>query len=411
MRILYNFGILLYSSFVTVSALFGNKKAQFWTSGRKNWKEELNTINQQKRKLTWIHAASLGEFEQARPIIEQLKINEPEAFILVSFFSPSGYEIRKDYALADKVVYLPLDTQENAKTFLNIVRPHRVIFIKYEFWFNYLHQIGLKNIKCYLVSGIFREKQHFFTSYGTWFRKHLTAFSHFFVQNDASVRLLNSIGFTNVSKTGDTRLDRVLTISKEEFSEPRFESFSKKSKVVIFGSSWDKEHELAVAFAENNLPSKIIIAPHEIDPVKIKALKERFTESCKLLSETIPNEDLHQVNVLIIDQIGILSKLYRYANIAIIGGGFGSGIHNTLEAIIYGCPVLFGPNYRKFQEAHDLINRGAGFCINDKDEFYAVLNALLTDESYYQKTVESATKYVLQNAGATGKIIKHLYLN
>ncbi|MFT6166738.1 MAG: 3-deoxy-D-manno-octulosonic-acid transferase [Vicingaceae bacterium] len=408
MRTLYSFSILVYSFFIKVAALLGNKKATLWIAGRKNWQKKLIALNPEGKKLTWIHVASLGEFEQARPIIEQIKKRGPEEFILVSFFSPSGYEIRKNYELADKVIYLPIDTQRNAKDFLKLIQPHRIIFIKYEFWFNYLHQISLQNIECYLICGIFRKNQHFFKSYGGWFRKHLAAFRHFFVQNDESLKLLYSVGFKNASITGDTRLDRVLTISKESFSEERFESFSKDSEVLIFGSSWEKENELAVNFSKSNSSSKIIIAPHEIDSSKIKLLKERFSSSCKLLSETSANEDLRPLKVLIIDQIGLLSKLYRYGRIAFIGGGFGSGIHNTLEAVIYGCPVLFGPNYKKFQEAHDLIEIGAGFSVNNQEEFHTTMT-LLKDESYYQNAVLKAKNYVAQNLGATGKVLDYIY--
>ena len=408
MRILYNFSILVYSFFINVAGLLGNKKAALWISGRKNWIENLATINREGKNITWFHVASLGEFEQARPLIEQIKKVEPEEFILVSFFSPSGYEIRRDYELADKVIYLPGDTSKNAKTFLKLARPHRIIFVKYEFWFNYLNQIKLQNIKCYLICGIFRKKQHFFTPYGGWFKKHLTAFNHFFVQNDESLRLLNSIGFKNASKTGDTRIDRVLSISEEPFSEERFESFSKNSRVLVFGSSWEKENELAVSFSNSNLYAKIIIAPHEIDSDKIKLLKERFTLSCKLLSETTKDEDLDSLNVLIIDEIGLLSRLYRYGNIAFIGGGFGSGIHNTLEAVIYGCPVLFGPNYSKFQEAYDLLEIGAGFCVQNQQEFHARMG-FLNDESNYQNAKTNAKSYINDNAGATGKILDYIY--
>lgn len=407
MRAIYSFSILFYSFSIHIAALFGNKKAALWVSGRKNWKNQLKQINREGRSLTWLHVASLGEFEQARPIIERLKKREPKEFILISFFSPSGYEIRKHYELADRVIYLPADTQKNAKSFLQLVQPNRIIFVKYEFWFNYLHQIRLQNIDCYLICGIFRKEQHFFKFYGTWFKKHLNAFHHFFVQNDNSSTLLKSVGFENASITGDTRLDRVLAISKESFSEPRFESFKKDATVLIFGSSWEKENNLAVNFCNTNSKTKLIVAPHEIDSAKINSLKEQFTSSCKLLSETTPREDLQSLRVLIIDKIGLLSKLYRYGNIAFIGGGFGSGIHNTLEAVIYGCPVLFGPNYRKFQEAFDLLKVGGGFCIKNEEDFYATME-LLEDESHYQKAVNSAKKYVKQHAGATESIIQHI---
>ena len=408
MRLLYSFAIYIYSFFINVAALVGNKKAALWVGGRKKWEDNLVNFSQGKKKVTWFHVASLGEFEQARPLIEQIKKVDPEEYILVSFFSPSGYEIRKNYKLADKVIYLPADTPKNVKAFLDLVKPHRIIFVKYEFWFNYLNQIQLHNTTCYLICGIFRANQHFFKVYGGWFKKHLAAFDYFFVQNHESLNLLESIGFKNASKTGDTRLDRVLSISKEPFSEERFESFSKENPVLIFGSSWEKENDLAVNFATIRPNVKIIIAPHEIDTNKINALKERFTSPCKLLSETSPNEDLGKVKVLIIDQIGLLSKLYRYGKYAFIGGGFGSGIHNTLEAIIYGCPVLFGPNYKKFQEAHDLLEIGAGFCVQNQEQLYTTIEFLNGESNYYCART-AAEKYIIQNVGATNKILEYIY--
>lgn len=408
MRAVYSFSVKLYSLLIHVAALLGNKKAALWVNGRQNWEQNLSQINPTNKKVTWVHAASLGEFEQARPIIEEIKKNEPEEFILVSFFSPSGYEVRKNYDQADKVIYLPIDSTENAKKFLELARPRKIFFIKYEFWFNYLHQISLQKIDCYLVSGIFRKNQHFFKFYGSWFKKQLTAFSHFFVQNKESAELLGSVGYKNTSITGDTRLDRVLAISKESYSEPRLDSFSEDSDVIIFGSSWEKENEFALNFSKtSSTKNKIIIAPHEINLGKIGELKNEF-HSCKLLSETDPNEDLSALKVLIIDKIGILSFLYRYGKIAVIGGGFGAGIHSTLEAVAYNCPVIFGPNYVKFQEAHDLLSIGAGFCVKNQEEFTQTLDNL-AKELNYKEAVESCKHYISHHTGATKSILNHIY--
>lgn len=411
MKAIYSFAIILYSIAIKVAAALGNQKAKSWVIGRKNWQKDLSSINPENKKLTWFHVASLGEFEQARPLIEAIKQEEPNSFILLSFFSPSGFEIRKNYELADKVTYLPIDTPKNAKLFLKLTNPQRVIFVKYEFWFNFLHQISEKKIECYLVSGIFRKSQHFFKWYGHWFRKHLSAFSYFFVQNKASAELLKSVQFKNVSLTGDTRLDRVMSITKEEFHDLRFTTFAANSRVVVFGSSWEQENNFAVTLSKTDINCKIIIAPHEINSTKIETLKNKFLVSCKILSETKKDDNLSELNVLIIDQIGLLSRLYRYADCAFIGGGFGHGIHNTLEAIAYNKPVLFGPNYHKFQEAHDLINQEAGYCVANETEFLEVIRQLILRTEFYKKASKKAASYIAQNQGATKKIISLLYSN
>ena len=411
MRAIYSFAIILYSIAIKITAAFGNQKAKLWVAGRKNWEKELSSINPENKKVTWFHVASLGEFEQARPLIEAIKQKEPKSFILLSFFSPSGFEIRKNYELADKVTYLPIDTPKNAKLFLKLTNPQRVIFVKYEFWFNFLNQISEHKIECYLVSGIFRKSQHFFKWYGHWFKKHLSAFTFFFVQNETSVELLKSLQFRNVRLTGDTRLDRVMSITREVFHDLRFTTFATNSSVVIFGSSWEQENEFAVALSKTDVNCKIIIAPHEINSTRIETLKNRFSVSCKLLSKTKKDENLSELNVLIIDQIGLLSKLYRYADCAFIGGGFGHGIHNTLEAVAYSKPVLFGPNYHKFQEAYDLINEGAGYCVANEIEFLEAIRQLILDEEVYKNASKNAASYILQNQGATQKIISLLYSN
>ena len=409
MRAFYHLAIHFYSFFIRLAATAGNNKATLWINGRKGWRNNLKNANLQKENITWFHVASLGEFEQARPLIEKIKEDEPNSYILLSFFSPSGYEIRKNYNLADKIIYLPVDTVKNVENFLELINPKRVIFVKYDFWLNYLQQVSQRKIECYLVCGIFRKNQHFFKWYGGWFRKNLSAFTHFFVQNNESKKLLHKIRFTNVSIAGDTRLDRVLTIANQEFKDNRLESFSRNSKVIAFGSSWEKEHDLALALSQTELNYKIVIAPHEINPHKIKSLKERFTAKCQLLSETSISDDLSGSTVLIIDKIGLLAKLYRYAHIAFIGGGFGSGIHNILEANVYGIPVVFGPNYRKFQEAFDLIELEAGFSVATKSEFIRKAEELLHNKELYEKASNQASTYVEQNKGATEKIISTIY--
>lgn len=397
---LYYFGIFL-------AALFGKDKAKKWLNGRKKWAKKLTKIDFQNRELIWFHVASLGEFEQARPIIESLKKNAPDKFILLSFFSPSGYEIRKNYKFADHVCYLPLDTKKNAIQFLQIINPKVIVFIKYEFWFNYLDAIYQIKTKCYLVSGIFRTEQHFFKAYGTWFKKHLRAFDHFYLQNKESKELLSKIGFDNSTINGDSRLDQVISISKEHFNDFRFESFSKNSKIIAFGSSWERENILAQKLHKTQNGLKLIIAPHEIIPTQINSLKNKFS-NCTVLSETKHNQNLSSTEVLIVDQIGLLSKLYRFADFAVIGGGFGAGIHNTLEAVVYGCPVIFGPNFKKFQEASDLIKTQAAFSVKTDIDFLKVTDKLLQNNTFYQKSKINALEYVNTNSGASQVVINKL---
>ncbi|MBL4710180.1 MAG: 3-deoxy-D-manno-octulosonic acid transferase [Flavobacteriales bacterium] len=407
MRLLYSLSISLYAVAIKIAALTGNSKAKKWVSGRKNWASQLQNINPNNKKTIWIHAASLGEFEQAMPVIELLKKTEPNLFIVLSLFSPSGFEVKKNYATADKVIYLPIDLRKNASLFLDLVNPQKAIFIKYEFWFNYLSELKDRKIPSYLVSGIFRPSQHFFKSYGSWFRKKLGVFQHFFVQNEESQQLLSTIGYKNSTVTGDTRLDRVIEISKAPFSDYRFESFSAKKKTIIFGSSWSADNKLATQLSKTKLTYKIIIVPHEIHHEKIQSLKAAFNSKVKLFSETKPNEDLSTENILIIDQIGLLSKIYRYAYLSFIGGGFGSGIHNILEAAVYGSPVIFGPNYQKFQEAKDLVKMNGGFSISSFDEFNRLLETLKDEDTYLNSKMQ-ALEYVSKNKGATKKVIQEI---
>jgi 3-deoxy-D-manno-octulosonic-acid transferase len=404
MRTIYSTLILLYGSAIRLAGLLGNSKARLWHAGRKNWREDLKRLNLKEQKTAWFHAASLGEFEQARPLIEEYKVRFPAHFILLSFFSPSGYEIQKNYDLANLVVYLPSDTQKNARDFLNLVKPTNIFFIKYEFWFNYLNRIKELEINCYLISGIFRRKQHFFGIYGTWFSNHLNAFSHFFVQNSSSKNLLKSIAFNNVTVSGDTRLDRVKKIARDDFKNPLIEAFCKNEKIIIFGSSWKPENELAIKLHKANSGIKIIVAPHEIDANKMTQLKNLLGKKSQLLSNAKNFGLKKDSTILVIDEIGLLSKIYRYATFAVIGGG----IHNTLEAVVYGCPVIFGPNYRKFQEATDLLENEVAFSIKDEEAFLQISTRLLQDSKFLKNSQDRAREYVEKNTGATQLIMEHL---
>ena len=410
MLFLYNLVVLLASQLLKLTALF-SPKMRLFVDGRKSVFQTLAAKIQASDKTIWFHAASLGEYEQGLPVIEAVKQQFPSHKIIVTFFSPSGFEVRKNNAIADVTLYLPLDSISNAKQFIKLAHPEMVFFIKYEYWPNYLNELKKQNIKTYLISGVLRENQAFFKWYGAFYRNALKAFDFFFVQNETSVELLKSLQFRNVRLTGDTRLDRVMSITREVFHDLRFTTFATNSSVVIFGSSWEQENEFAVALSKTDVNCKIIIAPHEINSTRIETLKNRFSGSCKLLSKTKKDENLSELNVLIIDQIGLLSKLYRYADCAFIGGGFGHGIHNTLEAVAYSKPVLFGPNYNKFQEAYDLINEGAGYCVANEIEFLEAIRQLILDEEVYKNASKNAASYILQNQGATQKIISLLYSN
>ncbi len=410
MQLLYSFSIKAYGLLLWIASSLGISKAKLWIDGRKNWQEKLSNINSDHRKLIWVHTASLGEFEQARPLIESLKQEHDKYFILLSFFSPSGYEIRHNYKHADLVCYLPLDTQTNAKQFLQLVQPDLAIFVKYEFWINYLNQLKKNNIPTLLISGIFRKKQHFFKWYAHFFRNGLQAFHHFFVQNKVSEQLLHSIHFNNTSVVGDTRLDQVIQISKEEFQHETLDQFCGTNPVIIFGSSWEQEHQFANQLAQQYPELKIIIAPHEVEAQKMRALKNTFENKAILWSEVQGKTIETQQHVLIIDQIGLLSKIYRYSKIAVIGGGFGSGIHNTLEAAVYGIPVVFGPKHQKFQEALDLIQCNAAFSMSNYKEFEEITLQLLKDKRFYENSASAANTYVHEHAGAT-KAILHFISN
>ncbi|MGQ0829591.1 MAG: 3-deoxy-D-manno-octulosonic acid transferase [Bacteroidota bacterium] len=416
MKFIYTFSIYFYLFAIRIASLF-NSKAKLWINGRKKIFETIQSsiVNQPVRtdvhpggqsSIIWIHCASLGEFEQGRPLIERLRTQNTRHKILLTFFSPSGYEIRKNYAGADFVFYLPIDIPRNAKKFIELVKPAAVFFVKYEFWFNYLNELKKQNVPTYLVSGIFRKDHYFFKGYSDWFRKQLNCFTHFFLQDSASAELLKSIGYTNTTVAGDTRFDRVFEVSKNVKSIPFFEDFKQGKNVFIVGSSW-KEDEIVIV--DCRLPIvdfKLIIVPHEIDEDHLQSIERLFEGLCLRYSRA--NErNIKAAHILIIDNIGMLSSLYQYGTIAFIGGGFGKGVHNILEAATFGLPVIFGPNYQKFTEAKELINLGGAFSVEDSNDLGKTIQ-LLNDKAVLQTASHIAKHYVQSRVGATDKILDSL---
>lgn len=401
---IYNIGIAFYDILLKFAAFF-NQKAKLFTSGRENiFKKIAQKINPNDRPI-WFHFASLGEFEQGRPVLEAIKIEQPQQKIIVTFFSPSGYEIRKNYALAD-VFYLPLDTASNAKKFIDLVNPKQAIFTKYEFWYHYFKTLNDRKIPLYLISGIFRPNQAFFKWYGGFYRNILKNVSHFFVQNNDSITLLNSIGITAVSLSGDTRFDSVYENAKNPKKIELIEKFCGNSNVFIAGSTWLPDEKLLVSLIEKYPDWKVIIAPHEVDEQHINEIEKLFPTATKFSSFNTQYA-IRNTNILIIDNIGMLSSLYQYAKVAYIGGGFGAGIHNTLEAAAFGLPVIFGPKYDKFQEAKDLIAIGAAKSIENEKELLKAFEHFKVNEI----AAADAKRYVEEKKGATEMIINKLKAN
>ncbi len=403
MRFIYNIGIYLYQLAIFVASFF-NAKAKKLRVGQAEAFAVLKQKIEPNTRYVWFHAASLGEFEQGRPVIEQLKKQQPDTKIILTFFSPSGYEIRKNYALADIVSYLPLDTASSAKRFVEMLNPSKAIFIKYEFWPNYLQALKAAEIPVYSISAIFRPGQIFFRWYGQWYKKLLQGIDHIFVQDKASLDLLKTNGIENVTVAGDTRFDRVADLAAQAKNIPLVEAFVKDAdKVIVAGSSWPKDEELLVRYLQLHPDVKMILVPHEIHAAHITGISKlldgnfvRYTEATETNVQT--------TNCLVVDTIGLLSSIYRYGHVAYIGGGFGVGIHNTLEAAVWNVPVVFGPMYEKFREARDLIAIGGAFSIPDYETLEEKLDALLKDE----KAGVIAGEYVKQNTGATELILKEI---
>lgn len=403
MLFLYDLGIRLYRFLVLLASL-KNKKAAAWINGRKDLLTHIASQIDRNKTHVWFHFASLGEFEQGRPVLEEMKTRYPDISIVITFFSPSGYEVRKDYKVADHVFYLPLDTRKNAKEFIRMVRPSIAVFTKYEYWYHYFEELHRKNIPLFIVSGIFRKDQPFFKWYGGLHRKMLQMVSHFFVQNEISKTLLSSLGLTNVSVTGDTRFDRVVKNMNQVPRISTVEDFCAGCQVFIAGSTWHDDEVLIASLAKAYPDWKFIIAPHEVDLRHIAEIKKLFPDSTTL-SEI--KKGKINTQVLIIDNIGTLSSLYQYGDVAYIGGGFGVGIHNTQEASAFSLPVIFGPNYQKFQEAADLIEKGASFSINNAQELEQQMSILQNQET--RETLgRIAKEYITSKAGATSIILEYL---
>ncbi|MEI6264505.1 MAG: glycosyltransferase N-terminal domain-containing protein [Sphingobacteriia bacterium] len=416
MKLFYQLFILLYPFAARCIAPF-NKKAQLWIEGRANWKKRYSQVfEKETRPVIWMHCSSLGEFEQGLPLLESLKRAYPNYFFLVSFFSPSGYTVRQNHPAADFVCYLPMDSQKNAIDFLSIVKPQISIFIKYEFWHHYLKTLNEKNIPVLLVSAIFRADQLFFRWYGDFYKNLLHFFNSIFVQDQHSKQLLQSIGiYKNVFETGDTRFDQVIKIAKAHSSNKIVEQFCNNKKVIVAGSTWTEDDKCLHHFAIANPDIQFIIAPHEIEQERLDECI-RFYPNAILYSDYAKaietNQPTTAYQTLIINNMGMLSALYRYATVAFIGGGFiEEGVHNTLEAAVYGIPVVFGPEYDKYLEAIELVESEGAFSVNNLIELEEVFNELMNDEPKRKMFGEIAQNYVYSKSGATSRLLLYIQEN
>ncbi|HEV8080059.1 MAG TPA: glycosyltransferase N-terminal domain-containing protein [Chitinophagaceae bacterium] len=416
--LLYTIFLNLYSVGIRIATLWSDK-ALLWRKGRKKFPsiEPLTKIN----NTVWMHCASLGEFEQGRPLIEEIRKQYPNHILVITFFSPSGYEIVKNFTGADHIFYLPADSVVNAKKFVELINPKLVLWVKYEYWYYYLHELKKRNIPALLISGSFRNDHPFFKWYGKFWREMLSCFTFYFVQNESSKKLLEDININNIIVSGDTRLDRVITIAENSEEVLYIKEFCGNNKVIVAGSTWDDDEAELVHYTKTNCHIKFIIAPHAVDKENLKDIKKTFIGSI-FYSEWIGyneqqaignNQDkLQNTNCLIIDSIGILSKLYKYADIAYVGGGFGDdGLHNILEAVVYGKPVIFGPAIEKNFEAHELIECGGGITIENALELEKTLTHLFKNEDELKSRGLAAKNYVYNKAGATKKIMEYIQVN
>ena len=406
MLLLYNLGLRIYVFLIYIASFF-NKKAKSWLKGRSN------VQYQQFKKSAWFHFASLGEFEQGLPVLTSFRSEHSGTAIVITFFSPSGYEIRKNTPLADAVYYLPLDTASNARHFIDAIQPTIAVFTKYEYWYHYFNELNRKNVPLFVISGIFRQNQVFFKWYGGLYRQMLGFVTHFFVQDENSKNLLQNIGVNKVSVSGDTRFDRVWANAQAPKSFPLIEEFAAGSKVFIAGSTWPEDEELLAQLIKDNPDRKFIIAPHEIKEDKINRLINLLPQDSAARYSAISGlkSQISNLRSIIIDNIGMLSSLYQYGDIAYIGGGFGVGIHNTLEAAAFGLPVIFGPNYQKFKEARDLVSHELGFSIKDAVELKAAFSYLIADENKLQSISLKIKDYVKENTGSTEMVMGYISNN
>ena len=405
---MYNVAISIFSFFLRLVAPF-HKKAKLMVEGHEDTYEILKLKIDTTSKYVWFHVASLGEYEQALPMIEIIKKEKPNYKILLTFFSPSGYEVQKNNELVDIVCYLPTDRRKNVKRFLDLAQPDIAIFIKYEFWYNFIHELYLRGTPVYLVSAIFRPNQLFFKPWGNVFKKILHYYTQLFVQDKQSEQLLKKHGLTNVTVMGDTRMDRVIKIKEDALDLPlvdRFATLKKNQSVLVAGSSWPEDENLLIGYFNKHAYLKLIIAPHLINEDHLKQIESKLKRPSIRYSQA-EKEDMSMYNYdcLIIDNFGLLSSIYRYGQIAYIGGGFGAGIHNLPEAAVYGMPVIFGPNYKKFLEAKELLKSGGGFSISNEAELNKVLKDFVTSPEDLEIAGEAAANFIYKSAGATQKIV------
>ena len=415
MKALYNLFLFLYPVGAKILSL-KNEKAKKWLAGRKGIFEQMAAAITHDKPIIWVHCSSLGEFEQGKPLIEKLREQFPGTKTLITFFSPSGYEVQKDFKGADHIFYLPLDSASNANKFLDIVKPALIIFIKYEFWYYYIMEAKKRSIPVVLASATFRKNQPFFKWYGSFHKQMLRSFSWIFVQDAGSVDLLHSIGVTDVAFTGDTRFDRVLAIAREFQPIPAIEKFCAAHPVIVAGSTWTEDDKELDHFANENQHIRFIIAPHDISKARIDECLHLYKHSITFSEWNTTSEQVSSgagqqsfKNVLIVDNIGLLSRLYHYATIAYVGGGFGAeGVHNVLEAAVYGKPVVVGPVYEKYIEAVQLIAAGGAFPVATALELEKQLHQLLDDAFVYMRACIAAQQFVASHAGATDKIMEYI---
>ena len=405
---IYNLGLVLYVWAIALASPW-HRKAKLWIDGRKGLFRRMKESIDPSARIIWIHAASLGEFEQGRPLIEKIRKEHPEYKILLTFFSPSGYEIRKNYDQADYIFYLPIDTPRKARRFLDIAHPEIAIFVKYEFWINLLTELRRRSIRSYIVSAIFRRNSIFFRPYGGMWRQALESFDVMFVQNEESKKLLAGLGFDNVIVAGDTRFDRVAEIAAAAKHIDIIDRFKGDKRLFVAGSTWNPDEELLIRLINDNPDVKFIVAPHEIDEGCMARLAAEAKGGTLRYTQCTPHTAYGSKQLLILDTVGILASVYGYATWSYIGGGFGVGIHNTLEAATFGLPVAFGPNYAKFKEARDLVTLGAARPVKNYDELRTWFIPLRDNEDFLQKTSRIAKDYTTRHQGATNIIVKTIF--
>ncbi len=409
MSTVYNIAIYIYYCLIKIAAATGNAKAKIWLAGRNEQFKRLKKSIGKYDEIIWFHCASLGEFEQGRPVMEKVRKIYPNHKILLTFFSPSGYELRKEWEGADYIFYLPVDTRLKAKKFVSIVKPKIVIFVKYEFWFNYINELYKRKIPLIIISAVFRPGQHFFRFWGYWFKRQMQKISYIFVQDEDSAELLNSIKVYHNEVVGDTRFDRVIKIMEEKEEVSVVKEFKNNKKLLVAGSTWPPDEDVLYSILKNEPALNLVIAPHVTDKNHIDEIVTKFSAFNPVLySQCSEDSGISMGRVLIIDAMGLLAKLYRYADFAYVGGGFGAGIHNIAEAAVYGVPVMFGPNHKKFREAKTLLERGGAFTFAGEKDALKIAHNLISNDKFRIDAGKKASAYILENKGATNLITEKI---